>query len=458
MRFRSSLLLACLAVATTACQSGSPTAGDHHHDADRRAATETRLAATADTRAAVVETAFEGMDLPAAVCVLVTPDGRTEFVPMGLTDPDAPRPVDPDSIFDIASMTKVITTVAALQLVEQGRVTLDEPLEPILPELRGIEIIAADGSRSAATRPITLRDLLRHTAGFGYAFNSPQIAAELEFDPATGWPVHEVAAEGEFDWGFEVRPRRVFESGTAWRYGRNIGIAGKLVERLSGRDLDTYFRENIFEPLGMDRSGFNPSPALLEDRVRMHVRDPGNGEPTPASPFRADHLESFYGGGYLYSTPRDYARFLQCLLAGGELDGARILAPATIDEMMTDQLPDGIRVVMEPVPGGPATRRSFNNEFDDGFGLGWAIETGEADGLRPAGVGYWSGAHNTYFTIDVERGVAILFFSQMQPFDDVAAYELYRTWEDEVYRAVLADDARSRGDLARAFRAEACGR
>lgn len=398
------------------------------------------LAEDSARRHATMAEAVEATDLPGCVFAWVSADGRTGFESFGTLDPEDPRPVGPDSIFDIASMTKAITTVAALQMVEQGRVTLDEPLEPILPELRGIEIIAADGSRSAATRPITLRDLLRHTAGFGYAFNSPQIAAELEFDPATGWPVHEVAAEGEFDWGFEVRPRRVFESGTAWLYGRNIGIAGKLVERLSGRDLDTYFRENIFEPLGMDRSGFNPSPALLEDRVRMHVRDPGNGEPTPASPFRADRLESFYGGGYLYSTPRDYARFLRCLLAGGELDGARILEPTTIDEMMTDQLPDGIRVVMEPVPGAPPSRRSFTNDFDDGFGLGWAIEQGDADGLRPEGVGYWSGAHNTYFTIDPDRGVAILFFSQMQPFDDAAAYELYRTWEDEVYRAVLADD------------------
>ena len=395
------------------------------------------LAGTAEARSASLRRSFEASRVPTAVAVVATRDGRTEFVEMGTLDPDDPRPVTADSIFDIASMTKAITTVAALQMVEAGRIGLDDPLEPVLPELREIEIIAEDGSRSVATRAITLRDLLRHTAGFGYAFNSPQIAAELEFDPETGWPVHEVAAEGEFDWGFEVRPRRVFESGTDWLYGRNIGIAGKLVERLSGRDLDTYFEENIFEPLGMDRSGFNPSAALLEDRVRMHVRDPADGEPNPASPFRADRLESFYGGGYLYSTPRDYARFLRCLLAGGELDGVRILEPATIEEMMTDQLPEGIRVVMDPPPGDPVPRRSFTNDFDDGFGLGWAIETGAADGLRPRGVGYWSGAHNTYFTIDPDRGVAIIFFSQMQPFDDVEAYELYRSWEDGVYRAIL---------------------
>ena len=134
------------------------------------------LAGTAEARSASLRRSFEASRVPTAVAVVATRDGRTEFVEMGTLDPDDPRPVTADSIFDIASMTKAITTVAALQMVEQGRVTLDEPLEPILPELREIEIIAEDGSRSVATRPITLRDLLRHTAGFGYAFNSPQIA------------------------------------------------------------------------------------------------------------------------------------------------------------------------------------------------------------------------------------------------------------------------------------------
>lgn len=443
MRFRSSLLLACLPIATTACQSGSPTAGDHLHDANQRAAMKTRLAASADTRAAAIETAFDGMDLPAAVCVLVTPDGPAEFVSMGTQDPDDSRPVGPDSLFNIASMTKAITTVAALQMVEQGRVTLDEPLEPYLPELRDIEILAEDGSRRPATRPITLRDLLRHTAGFGYFFNSPQIAALLETDPITGWPMPSPTPEGAYDWGFGMPPRRVFESGEGWLYGRNVGIAGKLVERLSGEDLDTYFQRNIFEPLGMTRTGFNPEPDLLAERVQVHLRDPASGTPMPAGYFRPDRLETFYGGGDLYSTPRDYAIFLQCLLDGGELDDVHILDESLVAEMMRDQLPAGLRVDMPPMPGRPPARRAYTDEHDDGYSLGWAIETtaegDEPDGLRPDGVGYWSGIHNTYFTVDPDRGVAIIFFSQIQPFDDVAAHELYRTWEDEVYRAILPE-------------------
>lgn len=405
---------------------------------------ESRLAATAATRASVVERAFESMDLPAAACAMVTRDGRVEFVSLGTIDPDDPRPVDPDSLFDIASMTKLVTTVAALQLVDRGLLGLDDPLEAILPELGDLDIIDGDGGRRSATRPITLRKLLTHTAGFGYFFNSPQIAAELELDPITGWPMPDELQEGEFDWGFGIQPRRVFEAGETWQYGRNVGVAGKLVERLSGQDLDAYFHEHIFEPLGMDRSGYNPEGPLLSERVRIHVRDPETGLPTPAGRFRDDRLETFYGGGNLYSTPRDYARFLRCLLDGGRLDGVRILDASLVAEMTRNQLPEGIRVAMPPMPGAPADRRSFVDEFDDGFGLGHAIETTAAgsrpDGLRPDGVGYWSGIHNTYYTLDPERGLAILFFSQVQPFDDAAAYELYRIWEDEIYRVVLPRD------------------
>ncbi|MEC8733810.1 MAG: serine hydrolase [Planctomycetota bacterium] len=396
-----------------------------------------RLMDSVEQRAELVRSRFASMDLPAAVCAVVTADGHAEFVELGTRTPGDPTPVDADSLFDIASMTKAVTTVAALQMVEQGRVSLDQPLEGILPELAEIEILHADGTRTPATRPITLRDLLRHTAGFGYSFTSPQIMAELELDPSTGWPLPETIAEGEYDWGFGVQPRRVFESGTDWQYGRNLGVVGRMVERLSGQDLDTYFKEHVFMPLGMTRSGYNPEASLLADRVQMHVRDPGTGVPRPGQPFRPDRLETFYGGGGLYSTPRDYGRFLACLLNGGELDGVRILDRSLVEEMAEDQLPEGILVTMEGFPGADPDRRSFTNEFDDGYGLAWAIDHGAKDGLRPEGVGYWSGIHNTYYTFDPERGVAVMFFSQMQPFDDVAAYELYRTWEDEVYRSIL---------------------
>ena len=394
------------------------------------------LTADHDRREAIMAGAVHATDVPAVVMGWVTTDGRTEFDSYGVIDAEDPRPIGPDSLFHIASMTKAVTAVAALQMVQEGRIGLDEPISTVLPEIKQIEILNLDGSRDPGTRPITLRDLLRHTAGFGYMFTSPKIMAELKIDPETGGFLPDVIEEGEFDWGFGIQPRRVFESGTDWLYGRNVGVAGKLVERLSGMDLETYFQKNILGPLGMTRSSFNPSPELLADRVQLMTRNPA-GELVPIPPFRPDHLESFYGGGDLFSTPRDYTTFLRCLLNRGDLNGVRILDEKLVAMMMTDQLPDDMTISLDPMQTQIARKeRSFMNEYDDGFSLGWAIETGGDDGLRPEGVGYWSGILNTYYTIDSERGIAIVLFSQMQPFDDPQTYELYRIYEDEIYRAI----------------------
>ncbi|MEE2973544.1 MAG: serine hydrolase domain-containing protein [Planctomycetota bacterium] len=402
---------------------------------DGRDATPTRsLAATADVRGREMQARFANTDVPAAVVAVVDREGYLQFESHGLLGGDPDRPVGPDSVFDIASMTKAVTSTAALQLVERGLVGLDEPLETILPALREIGITRKDGSIVAATRPLTLRDLLRHTAGFGYFFNSPVIMAQLQVDPTSGWPRPEEVAEGTYDWGFGVQPRRVFEAGERWHYGRNLGIVGRLVERLSGEDLDTYFKHHIFEPLGMDRTGYNLPSAVLEDRVPIAMRVPGTGTFLALQMPRAVPMERFYGGGELMSSPRDYARFLRCLLDGGELDGVRILGVEYTAMFMRDQLPAGLAIALDPMPGRPPAERSFTDDFDDGYSFAFAIEAGEPDGLRPPGVGYWSGIHNTYYTIDPTRGVAIMFFSQIQPFDDAEAYELYRTWEDLIYR------------------------
>ena len=397
------------------------------------------LAEDQDRRKAVMTEVVDNAVVPAVVMGWTSADGRTEFESFGVIDREDPRPIGPDSLFHIASMTKAVTTVAALQMVQEGRIGLDEPISRVLPEIKQIEILNPDGSRQPGTIPITLRDLLRHTAGFGYMFTSPRIMAELEIDPETGGFLPDVVEEGEFDWGFGIQPRRVFESGTDWLYGRNVGVAGKLVERLAGMDLETYFQRNILGPLGMTRSGFNPSPELLADRVQLMTRDQ-TGEITPIPPFRPDRVESFYGGGDLFSTPRDYTTFLRCLLNGGELNGVRILDERLVALMITDQLPVDMRISLDPMPQQTVRKeRSFMNEYDDGFSLGWAIETGEDEGLRPEGVGYWSGILNTYYTIDFERGIAIVLFSQMQPFDDPETYELYRLYEDEIYRAILPE-------------------
>ena len=377
---------------------------------------------------------FKRAGLANTVLGFVTRDGDQEFVSMGTRRLGGEQPVDADTLFDVASMTKAITATAALQLVEQGKLSLDEPLEALMPELKQIKIIQSDGSRRAPTRPLTLRDLLRHTSGFGYFFNTPLIAAEMELDPASGFPKPETVEQGVYDWGFGVQPRRVFDTGERWCYGRGVGVAGKIIERVAGVDLDTYFKRHIFGPLGMTRSGFNVSEDLMNARAAMHARVPATGELVAMPDMRPAPMKSFYGGGSLLSTPRDYATFLRCMLNGGELAGVRILGADMVAMMTSDQLPTGVRVKMEATPGPrPEDRRSFVGEEDDGYSLAWAIEVGGDDGARPEGVGYWSGIFNTYYTIDPERGVAIFSFTQVMPFDDPEAYELYRRYEDAVY-------------------------
>ena len=377
---------------------------------------------------------FKRAGLANTVLGFVTRDGDQEFVSMGTRRLGGEQPVDADTLFDVASMTKAITATAALQLVEQGKLSLDEPLEALMPELKQIKIIQSDGSRRAPTRPLTLRDLLRHTSGFGYFFNTPLIAAEMELDPASGFPKPETVEQGVYDWGFGVQPRRVFDTGERWCYGRGVGVAGKIIERVAGVDLDTYFKRHIFGPLGMTRSGFNVSEDLMNARAAMHARVPATGELVAMPDMRPAPMKSFYGGGSLLSTPRDYATFLRCMLNGGELAGVRVLGADMVAMMTSDQLPTGVRVKMEATPGPrPEDRRSFVGEEDDGYSLAWAIEVGGDDGARPEGVGYWSGIFNTYYTIDPERGVAIFSFTQVMPFDDPEAYELYRRYEDAVY-------------------------
>ena len=386
---------------------------------------------------ALVEETFIQSGLPLAVLGSSTPQG-TELFQSFSDDGQA----GPDSVFEIASMTKAITATAVMQLVEAGKIDLDAPIADYLPEINEVGILKEDLSTRPATTPITMRHLLTHTAGFGYFFNSPKIARAIGWDPdGAGWPQPEIIPEGEYDWGFGgLQPRRIFEAGERWHYGRNIGIAGRVVERVSGMDLDSYFQKNIFEPLGMNRTGYNLPDHIRADQVQMMMRNPATGDLMPLPSMRAVPMKRFYGGGELLSTPRDYLRFLTCLARGGEIDGVRILSESSVDAFFTNQLSEGLKTRypedsdLRRKPDEP--QRSFLDDHDH-FSLAWAIEANpEESGDRPQGAGYWSGIFNTYYTIDRKRGVVVVAFMQLLPFNDPMAYELYRVHEDRVYRGL----------------------
>ena len=381
----------------------------------------------------VVTAAFDETSLPFAVLGVSAEKDAPLFYSFGGANPDA--------VFEIASMTKAITATAVMQLVEEGKINLDAPVADYLPEINEIEILQEDLTFRPGTVPITMRHLLTHTSGIVYSFNSMRIMRLLGLSPGE-WPQPETVPDGVYDWGFNgPQPRRVFEAGERWQYGRNLGVAGRVVERVSGLDLDTYFKKHIFNPLGMTRSGYNLPDDVRADLVPMSMRDPSSGELSPMPSMRPVPMKRFYGGGDLLSTPRDYVRFLQCLVNGGELDGVRILSEPSIQSFFTNQLPGGMALAhplteaFDRLPNAPQ-RSVFDDQ--DLHSLAWTLEANPDErGRRPQGVGAWSGIFNTYYTIDHERSMVVVSFTQLLPFNDGEAYELYRKFEDLVYESVL---------------------
>ncbi len=377
--------------------------------------------------------AFGETSLPFAVMGVSAGKGDPTFYSYGETSADA--------VFEIASMTKAITATAVMQLVEAGKIDLDAPVSNYLPEIDEIKILEEDLTTRLGTVPITMRHLLTHTSGLSYSFNSMRIMRALGLAPGE-WPQPEAVPEGVYDWGFNgPQPRRVFEAGERWQYGRSLGVAGRVVERVSGLDLDTYFKTHIFKPLGMTRSGYNLPDEIQSDLMPMSMRDPASGDLMPIPSMRPVPMENFYGGGDLLSTPKDYVRFLQCLVNGGELDGVRILSETSVESFFANQLPEGMTLSHPMVevfdrPSGHPQRTVFDDQ--DTHSLAWTIEANPNErGRRPQGVGTWSGIFNTYYTIDRERGVVVASFYQLLPFNDGEAYELYRIFEDLVYESVL---------------------
>jgi len=327
----------------------------------------------------------------------------------GARDLAAGDPVETDDIFRIYSMTKPVTSVAVMMLYEEGRFFLDEPVGRYLPELANVPVARvadATGPESIpterATRPMTIRDLLRHTSGLTYGSFSNTVVDQVyrQVDPLGQRTLADMVAElGEIP--------LLFQPGTRWNYSVSTDVLGRLVEVLSGRPFDVFLRERIFEPLGMDDTGFYVEPSERSRLAELygHAGAQRTLEVVGGRSYQPD--ETFFsGGGGLVSTAEDYARFAQMLLNGGELDGVRVLSPATVDLMRTDHLhDDGASFLAEGW----------------GFGLGFTVKNQPAlDGL-PDSVGtyYWFGVAGTSFWIDPERDLIGVFMVQLNPNRDV---------------------------------------
>jgi CubicO group peptidase (beta-lactamase class C family) len=359
--------------------------------------------------------------IPAVVMGKISKDGQMQFFSKGPSRWDRNDTISEKNIFKIASMTKALASVAALQLVEQGKITLDEPLDEYLPEMSSIKILNKNNEIIEPKNSITLRHLLTHTAGFGYWFTSTQLS---------NWN----KLKKDIDWNEKYEPR-LFESGSDYMYGTNIDWVGRLVEKISEMNLEEYLRKNVTGPLEMNSTWFNVPEELEDLVVSSSIRNNDSGELIKNEYTKRKITKSFNAGGGISSSPEDYGKFLVCMLNKGKVDGVEILKEQTFDLMNTPQL-DKFKTTHRHVPVGNVdtkARGDKDNFFDsyDNWTLAWAYE--ENSTIRPYGTGYWAGFYNTYFTIDFENEFALVYMTQILPFNDMESYNLFTSFEKMIY-------------------------
>src|SRR5918911_1587921 len=281
----------------------------------------------------ILERAVESGDVPGVIALAADDAGVVYQGAFGKRELGKDAEMSLDTVVWIASMTKAVTSVAAMQLVEQGRIGLDEPLGERVPEIAGVQVLEGFDAAGAPRlrpprRPITLRHLLTHTAGFTYDFWNADMVRYYQHAGVPGIAECKNAT---------LQTPLVCDPGERWEYGINIDWVGKTVEQLSGQSLEDYFRDHIFAPLGMNDTSFVLRADQRTRQAAMHARQP-DGSLTPIPFGIPQQPEFFMGGGGLYSTGPDYLTFLRMLLGGGQLGGARVLRSETVEEMSRNQI------------------------------------------------------------------------------------------------------------------------
>ena len=361
--------------------------------------------------------------VPGVVAVAGDRNGTFFEAAHGVLSVGGDVPMTTDTVVWIASMTKAITSVAVMQLIEQGRLTLDQNAADFIPALANAPILDGFEANGAprvrpGTKPITIRHLLTHTSGYGYAFLSPELAR--------------CAEHGQIPMDRYLELPRLFEAGERWQYGVGIDFAGQVVEAISGKGLDAYLQEAVFDVLGMADTTFAPSPTQLMRKAAMHARLPDGslvptefGLPPPPNPM--------LGGGGLYSTAPDYLAFLDALLGGGASARGRILKPESMAFVTDNHVGDiacgamvssnpGFSNDHEPMPGVPKR-----------WSLGFLTNLEPGPDGRGAGSLAWAGLSNCYYWLDPKAGVAGVILMQLLPFADERALKTFSAFERAVY-------------------------
>jgi methyl acetate hydrolase len=370
--------------------------------------------------------------LPGVVAMVGDRDGPVYEGAAGRLRIGDDEPPTANTMFRIASMTKALTSVAALQLIEQGRLELGQTVASVIPafgELQRLDGFDGDQPRlRKLSREPTIQHLLTHTSGLSYWFSDPDLNRWHE---VTGAPTPLSGVRKCLDTPFVAEP------GERWEYGINTAWLGQVVEAVSGEPLEAFLAEHVFTPLGMIDTTFTPSDAQRERLMEVHDRTPDGGL-APSDIDLSATPELAFGGEGAYATAGDYMRFLRSLLNRGELDGRRILRPETVDLMFTDHLegaplPEIMRSAIpelsNDVPALP---------FRQGWGLGLHLVLEDVPGMRRAGSGDWAGLFNSYYWLDRTSGVTAAIFTQLLPFFDARMVDTLLEFEQAVYAQVGA--------------------
>jgi methyl acetate hydrolase len=379
---------------------------------------------------AVVQAGVAKRDVAGVVAVAATRRGPAYSGAFGKRALPDGAAMTADSVFWIASMTKAITSAAAMQLVERGKLTLDAPIAEVLPELAAAQVLEGFDAVGAprlrpAKRPITLRHLLTHTAGFTYDIWNPDIARWVE---KTGAPSIFTCRNAALNLPL------AFDPGERWEYGINIDWAGKAIERVSGQKLGTYFEEHLFDPIGMADTGFELTPQRRARQVAMHQRGDDGGL-APIEFGLPPEPEFEMGGGALYGTAADYLAFARLFLDEGRANGHQILRPQTV-RLMSENAMGPLNVRALPAAPPYSNVAEFFPGMVKKWSTGFMISTEAVPGGRREGSLAWAGLGNTYFWIDQKAGVAGVILMQLFPFADAKALSLFDGFEKAVYAAL----------------------
>ena len=370
-------------------------------------------------------------DVPGVVALITDRNGVIYQGAFGVADVSTGRPLKQDALFRIASMTKPVTSLALMQLVEQGKIGLDDPAEKYLPELKNPKVITSFDAktgdyqlRPAAQVPL-VRHFLTHTSGLAYPFTS---AIWRDFKPHAG---------ETYPFGGPM----LFDPGTRWHYSTGLDVVGRLVEVVSGQKLEDYFHDHIFVPLKMNDTSYNvpesKGPRLVAQQQRDGARMDGP-VVLQIPPLVGLTVAKPIGGGGLASTAEDYGRFMRMFLNGGELDGVRVIKAETVRLMSENQI-GAVSVPALKVAMARSADFTFIDDGHDKWSYGFLVTARQMPGMRSPGSLSWGGINNTFFWIDPARGIAGTIMMQYLPFADAKALAVYNAFERGAYQLARAE-------------------